>query len=134
MDIRDPIITDPPDDTAQSGWQECGTWVATHGMLNEDGAPNMLAAAGADPGCTTCPNCAAQYWAFGRRQRCRDCGFEYPTNWWPMYAYGVRDGRAAIRPNPVRMKSPYYRYGYEHPVADAWAAHQALPWLEIATP
>lgn len=29
------------------------------------------------------------------------------------------------------MDHPYYRYGFEHPVADPWQEHDKLPWKEI---
>jgi hypothetical protein len=149
--IKDPIIIDPPGYTADKGWQECQSYVeSVGGPTHSDGEPCIMAAAGADPGCCTCPNCHQYFWAFGRRIRCTECGFEFPTDWWPMYSYGTQHSRrlsgAVVCPNPddnrrmlayVSAKSeemkkhPYYRYGFDHPVGDPWEAHDKLPWQDI---
>lgn len=68
---------------------------------------------------------------WGRRQRCRVCGFEYPTDWWPMYSWG---SQAAYRrdsdpyKHDVRLRHPYYRYGYMHPVEDPWKERGTVEW------
>lgn len=145
--IKDPIIIDPPGDTAEAGWRECQSYVEkVGGMVYPDGEVNMRAAFGADPGCCSCPNCGQMFWAFGRIIKCTECEFEFPTDWWGMYSYGVN----ASRPDPPyvaglsqnaraglaqmhqdRLSHPYYKYGFEHPVTDAWEEHDKLPWKEI---
>jgi len=149
--IKDPIIIDPPDTTPEDGWKWCRDYVEHCGGLSyPDGEPNMRAAAGADPGCCSCPNCHQYFWAFGRIIQCTECGFQFPTDWWPMYSYGVGDYQtlhgnrlmdAEIKQRIIhginermaeRMKHPYYRYGFEHPpVGSAWEEHDKLPWKEI---
>lgn len=118
----DPIVIDPPD------FDKCG------GLQDERGEVNWRAAFGADPGCCSCPRCGEHYWAWGRRQRCAKCAFEYPTDWWPMYSYGTS---AAKRPiarhrHEERMQHPYYRYGFEHPVDDPWTECHTAEWRATA--
>ncbi len=139
-DILDPIILEPAGFTSEAGWAEARAYVeACGGMTHRDGSPNMRAAFGADPGICSCPACHQRYWAWGTRQRCVRCGFEYPTDWWPMYSYGV--SCAAMRSprllalHEQRLSHPYYRYGFEHPVQDAWKEHEAIDWRAVlATP
>lgn len=130
MHNMDPIVVDPPDFNADAAWDECKQWVDDHGGLSNDNPRQMAAACGADPGCCACPACEAYYWMLGRRQRCRECGFEYPTDWWPMYSYGVSAGLSHLRRyhHDDRMKHPYYRYGFEHPVSDAWEESKRIDW------
>lgn len=136
--IKDPIIIDPPGQTAEQVWNDCAAWVEQcGGIAYPDGEANMMAAAGADPGCCTCPNCGQYFWSCGRRIECTECSFQFPTDWWPMYSYGVQDARrlngSIVCPEPEvnarmlqivrqhsneRMKHPYYRYGFDHPVTD----------------
>jgi hypothetical protein len=142
-DLWEPIILDPPDLTPKQGWDECKRAVDECGGLTyPDGEVNWRAAFSADPGICTCPACHQQYWAWGRRQRCRACGFEYPTDWWPMYSYGSNAATSADRGSKVhiansptlralherRLAHPYYRYGFEHPVADPWKEHDKIDW------
>lgn len=129
-----PIVIDPPDFDADAVWDGCIDWVDKHGgMAYSDGTPNMMAAAGADPGICSCPACHENYWHLGRKQRCRKCGFEYLTDAWPMYSYGVQNGhRREDRIHiPGAMKHPYYKYGFEHPVDDAWKEFHKLDWRRI---
>jgi hypothetical protein len=149
--IKDPIIIDPSGETAEQGWDACHKYVEQcGGLAYDDGEPNWRAAFGADPGCCSCPNCKQMFWAFGRVIRCTECGFEFPTDWWPMYSYGVSDAHLIsgkrklpddeIRQRliygvnermPKRIQHPYYKYGFEHPVESAWDEHDKLPWKEI---
>lgn len=147
-DLMEPIILEPAGLTSEQGWDECNRYVEQCGGLTyEDGEVNWRAAFGADPGICSCPACRQKYWAWGTKQRCRQCGFEYPTNWWPMYSYGVSDATAETRGAKVhignstalsvlheqRMSHPYYRYGYEHPVESAWAEHERIDWRAVVT-
>lgn len=147
--IKDPIIIDPPGQTPADVWKECEEWVERKGgMVYPDGEPNIAAAFGADPGCCGCPNCQQVFWSCGNIIQCTECNFQFPTDWWGMYSYGVN----ASRPDPPyvaglsqdararldqlhqdRLSHPYYKYGFEHPVADAWEAHDKLPWKEIVS-
>lgn len=149
--IKDPIIIDPPRDTPERGWKSCQDYVESCGGLTyPDGEVNLRAAAGADPGCCTCPNCHQYFWAFGRVLQCTECGFQFESDWWAMYSYGVGDAKTLSDPTkfdgaefrqriidginarmPQRIQHPYYRYGFEHPVVDAWAEHDKLPWKQI---
>lgn len=131
--VFEPIVIDPPGFDIDGAWKECRDFVdECGGLQDEAGKPNWRAAFGADPGVCACPACHRYYWLWGRRHRCSKCGFEYPTDWWPMYSWGVaeatRQQRMAGRIVDERMKEcfarmhrerighPYYRYGYEHPV------------------
>lgn len=144
-DPMDPIVVEPAGFSSQQGWDECHRYVEQcGGLTHPDGEPNWRAAFGADPGVCSCPVCRQYYWAWGTKQRCRACGFEYPTDWWPMYSYGV--GEAKRRQNVLalgnaieaqtglrrlhdsRLPHPYYRYGYEHPVEDAWKERDQIDW------
>lgn len=145
--IKDPIVIDPAGYDPAKGWGECKEFVEQcGGLAYSDGEPNWRAAFGADPGCCTCPNCHQYFWAFGKRLRCTECGFEFPTDWWGMYSYGVnaskpdppyvadlpRDARARLdQLHQDRLSHPYYRYGFEHSVDNAWEEHDKLPWKEI---
>jgi hypothetical protein len=141
-DLWEPIILDPANLTPEQGWDECHRYVEKCGGLTDgDGEVNWRAAFGADPGICTCPACHQQYWAWGRRHRCRQCGFEYPTDWWPMYSYGVNAATSEQRGSKVHIQNsqalrdlherrlaahPYYRYGFEHPVEDPWKEHDRI--------
>lgn len=152
--IQDPIIIEPQGYTAEQGWEWCHGYVEScGGIAYPDGEANLRAAAGADPGCCSCPNCHQYFWAFGRIIQCTGCGFQFQTDWWPMYSYGVGDYKtlhgnsgimdAEIKQRiihgisermPERIKHPYYRYGFEHPVPEGSSAreqHDKLPWKEI---
>lgn len=128
----DPIVIDPPDFDQASAWAECRGYVEKcGGLAHDDGEPNWRALSGADPGCCSCPACGKMYWAWGRVQKCRACAFEYPTDWWAMYSWGA----SRIHPkqrykHEERMNHPYYRYGFEHPVDDPWAATKTPEWRE----
>ena len=130
--MKDPIVIDPPNFDQKEAWQECSDYVEQcGGMVHEDGEPNWRAAFGADPGCCSCPACGEMYWQWGRVQRCVVCAFEYPTDWWPMYSYGVQATRRETRyKHEERMKHPYYRYGFEHPVEDPWKEHNKQEWRD----
>lgn len=146
-DLMDPIILEPAGLTSDQGWDECHAFVEQCGGLSHrDGSPNWRAAFGADPGVCSCPACHQMYWAWGTKQRCVTCGFEYPTDWWPMYSYGVneakRQGRgwAFLGPDAIhglsslhesRLPHLYYRYGFEHPVEDAYAESERIDWRTV---
>lgn len=146
-DLMEPIIVEPAGLTPEQGWDECNRYVEKCGGLTyDDGEPNWRAAFGADPGICSCPACHQKYWAWGTVQRCRQCGFQYPTNWWPMYSYGVNAATAVDRGAKVNIwvsdalralhdrrmeSSAYYRYGYEHPVKSAWEEHERIDWRSV---
>ena len=149
--MDNPIVIDPPNFDVGAGWKECRDYVdQCGGIQHADGEVNWRAAFGADPGCCSCPACNTYYWAFGRRQRCRQCGFEYETDAWPMFSYGVQDAnrlsgkvkclddKANTRINDriktalaEKMRHPYYRYGFEHPCNDPWKEFHAIKWREV---
>ena len=143
MTATSPIILEPAGMTAQAGWAECRSFVdQCGGVTYPDGEVNWRAAFGADPGVCSCPACHQMYWAWGTKQRCVVCGFEYPTDWWPMYSYGVGTAKMHIPPDQYpfiaklhqqRLEHPYYRYGFEHPVADAWLEHDRIDWRSVMT-
>lgn len=147
-EIFEPVIVDPPGFTPEQGWKDCRQSVEQCGGLTyPDGEVNWRAAFSADPGITSCPACQAKHWSWGRVVRCARCAFEFPTDWWPMYSYGVAEAR---RGNDVlgtgndisvqrslrelhrrRMAHAYYRYGYEHPVEDAWKERDKIDWRRL---
>lgn len=136
--MKEPIVIDPPNFNIQAAWQECREYVdKCGGMTHEDGDVNWRAAFGADPGVCSCPACHQMYWAWGKQQRCVDCGFEYPTDWWAMYSWGVQAERRQLRdsfPDKLhqrRMAHPYYRYGFEHPVDDPWKHRDQVDWKQV---
>ena len=147
--MHDPIVIDPPDFDQSAAWQECRDFVERCGGLErDDGEPNMRAASGADPGICSCPACHEMYWMWGRKQRCAKCGFEYPTNAWPMYSWGVQARRCEDNPPPAfddphvrarirerhekSMGHPYYRYGYDNPAGgDICDAFKQIDWREV---
>jgi hypothetical protein len=145
-DLWEPIILEPHDLTPEQGWDECKSYVEKCGGLTHRGGDvNWRAAFGADPGICSCPVCQQQYWAWGTKQRCRQCGFEYPTDWWPMYSYGVNAATAKDRGAKVhievsqalrelherRLSHVYYRYGFEHPVDDPWKNRFLVNWRAV---
>lgn len=131
-----PIVIDPPGFDQAAAWNECREYVdKCGGLQHEGGEVNWRAAFGADPGCCSCPACGEMYWAWGRRQRCVKCAFEYPTDWWSMYSWGAQAGwRKTQGYQPIAfnfdryMKHPYYRYGFEHPVEDPWKETKTEAW------
>ena len=133
----DPIVIDPPNFNIEREWAQHQKWVEeAGGLTHEDGEVNWRAAFSADPGICSCPACQQMYWAFGRRQRCAKCAFEYPTDWWGMYSYGVSAARGKKEKpyqHEKRMEHPYYRYGYEHPVDNAWEESKRIDWKEVMT-
>lgn len=125
-----PIVIDPPDFDQKAAWRECNEYVEKcGGLAYPDGEPNMWAAAGADPGVCSCPACGEFYWAWGRRQKCRKCNFEYPTDWWCMYSWGTSAAKRTQRyKHDEYMKHPYYQHGFEHPVENAWKTCHTEAW------
>jgi hypothetical protein len=132
MTINEPNVIDPPGFSNKAAWDECKEYVdKCGGVVDEDGEVNWRAAHGADPGVCTCPNCKEYFWAWGRKHLCT-CGFEYPTDWWSMYSWGVSAAKTEGRyKHEERMDHPYYRYGFENPVDDAWAEHNRIPWKKV---
>lgn len=132
--MRNPIVIEPEGFTQDAAWGECREYVdKCGGLTHEGGEINWRAAAGADPGICSCPACGEMFWCWGSKQRCAVCGFEYPTDWWPMYSWGVQAAK-----NPKQkykheeyMQHPYYRYGFEHPVEDAWEQHDKIDWKSV---
>lgn len=139
--MMNPNVIDPPGFDQKAAWQECRDYVEKcGGLTDENGEPNWRAAFGADPGLCSCPSCGETYWAWGRRQRCDRCGFEYPTDWWPMYSYGVQAAKTGdarhgnkmlMERHERRLDHPYYRYGFEHPVDDAWLEKDRINWRTV---
>lgn len=130
-DSMDPIVIDPPGFNSADGWAECKEYVEKCGGLShDDGEPNWRAAFGADPGLCSCPACHQMYWQWGRRQQCKKCGFEYPTDAWPMYSWGSQDAKR--EPNPRYAGHPYYEYGRAHPFAgDLYEEFHRINWREV---
>jgi hypothetical protein len=90
-----------------------------------------------DPGICTCPACRAKHYAWGRRQRCKVCAFEFPTDAWSMYLQGVQASHPDYprKRHEERMAHPYYRFGFLHPregdCFDTWDRYHALDWRKI---
>lgn len=156
--MNDPIVIDPPNFNLTAAWQGCSQAVEeAGGMTHEDGEPNWRAAFSADPGCCSCPVCREYYWAWGNRQRCVKCGFEYPVDAWPMYSWGVQDAwwMSGIMKSPdpdfaeihklgiigrrkIRMQHEYYRYGFEHPpqgpAINLVKEFERIDWRKVLVP
>jgi hypothetical protein len=151
--MKDPIVIDPPGFDQKAAWNECTEYVdKCGGLSHENGEPNWRAAFGADPGVCSCPMCGEYYWLWGRKQRCVTCGFEYETDWWSAYSEGcdcgLRLSGQRVCPLPdahermleysrekreKRWGHPYFRYGFEHPVSDAWWHHDKIDWKYVFT-
>lgn len=134
--LGDPIVVTPVDFDIASAWQGCQTYVTKMRAAGRE----VAASFGADPGICSCPVCGTSYWAWGLVQRCKKCQFEYPTDWWSMYAGGVsaanppawlRDSPYFQREHVSRINHPYYRYGFEHPVEDAWKERHTVNWRAV---
>ena len=131
--LGDPIVTIPADFNILDAWRGCQTYVTKMRAAGRETAASF----GADPGICSCPVCGASYWAWGLRQKCKQCEFEYPTDWWTMYAWGVafataprwvHESEGCQREHEKRLAHPYYRYGVSHPVADAWEERLEIDW------
>ena len=132
IDDMDPIVIDPPNFDKDATW--AGYQKSMDNVQGIDGKTNWRAAFDADPGCCSCPVCDTYYWALGQRQRCRKCGFEYETDWWAMYSWGVQAAwrisgelkatdpdlqrrlvATAQNETLYRRTHPYWKYGFAHP-------------------
>ena len=131
--LGDPIVVLPEGFDILDAWQGCTDYVDRMHAAGRE----IAASFGADPGICSCPVCDSSYWAWGLRQRCKQCQFEYPTDWWSMYAWGVsatkapqwvRESKQCQREHEKRIAHPYYRYGFEHPVEDAWDERLKVDW------
>lgn len=133
MDVNEAIVVDPPGFDVKAGWAWCHEQ-SKDGCVYPDGEVNWRAAFSADPGIVSCPVCQQMHWAWGRRQRCTVCEFEYPTDWWAMYSWGcaaaARDESKRYKQDE-RMTHPYYKYGFEHPVPDPYTQRHLVPWREV---
>lgn len=146
--MRDPKVIEPPGFDPQAAWKACRDAVdRCGGTVHSDGSVNWAAAFSADPGCVSCPNCGQHYWNWGRVVECLDCGFQFPTDWWEKYSWGVQHAKRLKNPPPAfsdpgfrgmaeerhqqYMAHPYYRHGFENPVENAWQARQLIPWRTI---
>lgn len=136
--MHEPIVIDPPDFDQKAAWGECREWVDNH--TDEDGTPSMAAAFGADPGVCSCPACHEMYWAWGAKQRCVKCQFEYPTDAWAMFSWGTqakwrRGNKQLERYDADRLWHPYFCYGYEHGPSqsdgDLYGYFNAQDWRTI---
>ena len=136
--MRNAIVIDPVGFDEKAAWQECDDWEESHGR------GTMAAAVGADPGICSCPACHEMYWAWGHKQRCVVCQFEYPTDAWAMFSWGTqaqwRRGKGLEEYDANRMWHPYFCYGYElgptREVADAHKGglhgyYEAQDWRTI---
>jgi hypothetical protein len=113
--MHDPIVIDPPGFDVAAAWEGCRE--ARENVVDEDGEVNWGNAFGADPGCVSCPACRRYHWAWGGRQRCTACAFEYPTSWRSLLSDGSRDrGTLPLPPSPPKRPAcPYYMRGWREP-------------------
>lgn len=137
--MKDPIILWPQITPAEV-WEDCKQWVEDKGGLSEDNPSSMMAAAGADPGCCSCPACHEMHWSYGIIHKCPSCGFIYPTDWWAMFSWGSASGRRDAQAeltefqercrkfDDKRRGHPYWDYGYKHKPAEAWTAKDLIDW------
>lgn len=140
--MKNPIVLWPKT-TPEEVFKDCEKWVEDHGGLSHsDGSPNLMAAAGADPGCCKCPSCKEFHWSLGIIHQCPTCGFIYPSDWWPMYSFGCaagrRKGKTAETPyekilekSDLRRRGhPYYDYGYNNPSFYPCDTRNEIDWKQ----
>ncbi len=119
-EVLNPNVIDPPGFDVNAGWQQCKDDADDFRKAGRD----IAAAFCADPGICSCPACGQMHWAWGNRQRCLKCEFEYPTDAWAMYSWGVqaawRTGGDATKitfpSDRKNLSHPYFRYGFENPI------------------
>lgn len=104
---------------------------AASNVIDDDGEINWGNAFAADPGVVSCPRCCTYHWAEGTKQRCTECGFEYPTNWRHWFTSG-QSASNVHRPHaapsaPARPDCPYYMHGWRNP-GITWQLADAIPW------
>lgn len=91
---------------------------------------------GEDMGVCSCPACGEYYCQLGQVVEC-ECGFKFPTDWWPQYSWGSQAGRRVADGAPIsggmkhKCQHPYYRYGFEHPVVEAWKVKDTIDWRAV---
>lgn len=133
--IHDPIVLDGTDVNAV--WNECEHQADI--LVKSDGK-DLRAAAGADPGIVSCPKCGAMHWHIGSHQKCSQCAFCYPTDWWPMLSWGQQAGArghsVTTGLGAKRILHPVYHYAYlNHDTIDisfdGRDNRKLLPWDEI---
>lgn len=137
--VKDPMVIDPPNFDQAAAWNECREYVdACGGLSHDDGEPNWRAAFGADPGLCSCPCCDQMFWAWGRRQRCTECGFEYDTDWWAMYSWGGQEARRGPdhpvyrgKTHEKYMRSKWYRWAFENAAEPTMEAAKVVAWKTI---
>lgn len=129
--LCDPIVIDPPDFDLKAAWGECRE-ATKDGFVYPNGEVNWEAAFSADPGCCSCPACRKHHWAWGRRQRCTGCGFEYPTGWYGIVREGQDDRGTQPLPTtaPKHPDCPYYMQGW-HSRGTDYHEIQASNWRSI---
>jgi hypothetical protein len=130
--MEEPIVIDPPGFDLATAWESCRE--DRENVVDAEGEVNWGAAFGADPGVTSCPACQTYHWAWGRRQRCTKCAFEYPVGW--NHIVGEGQGDRGTLPlasvPPERPDDPYYMHGWTHPTLPYEALH-AVDWPEVVT-
>lgn len=132
--MKNPKVLMPPGFDVDEAWKGCREWVDS----KEPGS--IAAAAGADPGCCSCPACGEMYWNWGVFVEC-DCGFQFPTDWWSQYSKGCNDARRVAGCGEMsggmrhrRESNPYYREGFDDPPdGDAWKAKDSVDWRAVAS-
>lgn len=132
--MKNPKVIKPPDFDIDKAWEECRDWTEQH-----RGSP-IAEAAGADPGCCSCPKCKTYFWSFGLVQQCTECNFIFPTNWWSQYSKGCREGLQVNAGAEItggmkhRTKDPYYCQGFYNPTKNAFEEKDKLDWEAIVGP
>ena len=124
--MQDPIIIDPPDCDVEAIWREFVEFKHAHGGGEYEKTPPWLVAMCGSPLIVSCPCCVEMTWLLGHVQKCRECGFVYPTDWRDKFVAGQRHGLAMIVLN-IRPENSYfceqrnkhiwhayYRWGFEH--------------------
>ena len=87
-----------------------------------------------------CPICDQNFNDYGGMHvvECVKCNFQFPVDWWPVYAAGVHDGRTIKASGAdlsggmqLRMNNPYYRTGFNTPDGEAWNTRKQHAWSAI---
>lgn len=96
-------------------------------------------ACGAHYGIVGCPCCEQLYNNYGGQVfECTKCGFQFPADWWSLYAKGTSDGQMIANSGAelsggmkLRMDNPYYKAGFQTPDGEAWDTRKLHDWRAL---
>lgn len=115
---KDPKVIEPADYNMKKAARKCGMHMGIIG----------------------CPICNQHFNDYGGMivVECVECNFQFPTDWWPVYASGVNDGRRIAASGSelsggmkIRMENPYYRTGFSTHDGEAWQTRRGHDWRAL---